>query len=183
MPSQVQLQTLDDPRVIERIRVLDKYCFPVKYSDDYYVNTVGRFVKHEPEKKWTPLNSVAFFADMLVGSITSRLEALMSEDDQGKTPVPDKVRCYIMTLGVLAPYRRMGIARQLVQRVIDFVATLDPNVEEIGLHVQQGSSALAFYTALGFEIRYEVKGYYTDIEPTLDAFYVCVKRADYHRIK
>lgn len=175
MPS-VDIQLLDDPRIIERIRILDKFCFPVKYSDDYYTNAVGKFVKGDAERNWTALNNVAYYQDMLVGSITTRLEALMKEEDQGKTPVEgtDKCRAYIMTLGVLEPYRRMGIASKLVKTVIAFVESL-PNVEEIGLHVQQGSNALEFYKSLGFEIRYEVKGYYTDIEPTLDAFYVSKK--------
>ena len=171
MPAPVY-QTLDDPRVVERIKVLDQYCFPVRYSPDYY-NNIGKLVKGDATHTWTALNSVAFYQEMLVGSVTTRLEARLEDD--GKTPAADgKLRAYIMTLGVLEPYRRMGIASTLVRRVIDCAASMS-DVLEIGLHVQQGSTALAFYQKLGFEVRYEVKNYYTDIEPTLDAFYVSIK--------
>ena len=180
MSSSVDIQILDDPRVVERIRVLDKYCFPVKYSDDYYSRTLGRFIKGDENVTWTPLNQVAFYQDMLVGSITTRIETQMDEADCGKTPLPGRARAYIMTLGVLQPYRRMGIAKQLVQKVVEYLDSgdipEDLNVEEVGLHVQQGSSALEFYKSIGFEVRYEVKDYYTNIEPTLDAYYVSKKK-------
>lgn len=186
-----QVLRLEDHRMIERIRILDSVCFPVKYSESYYFN-IGSFQKGDPERNWTDLNNVAFFNELLVGSITSRMEPYVLEPPGGAdgeidysneeklkelhSPVPNRFRVYIMTLCVLEPYRRMGLAKQLVQRVVDYVKNRVLEVEEVGLHVQMSNeAALQFYKKMGFDIRYTGKNYYTDIEPTVDAFYLSIK--------
>lgn len=142
------IRTLDDARVIEKLRVLDKVCFPVTYFDKYYNNLAN--------SGFSPISNIAWFHEALVGSITSRLEPLEGEEG--------KFRCYIMTLGVLKPYRRIGIASRLLQAVMDYVAT-QPTIVEVSLHMQVGSDALALYKRFGFEEKEVVKDYYTDIEP------------------
>jgi N-alpha-acetyltransferase 50 len=147
----LQILVLDDPRTIEKLRLVDKVCFPVTYYDKYYTALV--------ENGFTKLSNIAIFHDVLIGSITTRLET---------TEVEGKFRAYIMTLAVLPPYRGMGIATRLLQQTIDYVATR-PDVDEVALHVQVGSPALNLYKKNGFEIQEEVPNYYTNIEPTNDA--------------
>ena len=147
----LQVQVLDDARTVEKLRILDKVCFPVTYFDKYYTALV--------ENGFSKLSNVAFYHDVLVGSITTRLE---------KTDTEGELQAYIMTLGVLPPYRGLGIASRLLQQTLDYVATR-PDVQEIRLHVQVGSPAFNLYKKHGFEIVEEVPNYYTNIEPTNDA--------------
>jgi hypothetical protein len=64
------IKVLDDARWLERVRLLDKHCFPVKYSDKYYNALMPTGTKlHD-------LSHTAFFNGILVGSITCRLEAI-----------------------------------------------------------------------------------------------------------
>lgn len=93
-------------------------------------------------------------------------------------------RLYIMTLGVLVPYRRLGIgtfsifltiARQylklvlgtkLLNWVFDY-AKRKPEIDEIYLHVQiNNEAALNFYKKFGFEVAETIQGYYKKIEPS-----------------
>jgi ribosomal protein S18 acetylase RimI-like enzyme len=168
MPLQgLQIKTLDDERIIERIKVLDKVCFPVKYGADFYAN-LGKRVKGDAERHWSPLNAIAIFHDHVVGVITTRLEFL----DAAEAAASGKqYRAYVMTLAVLEPYRRLGIATELLKHVASYLES-QHDVVELGLNVQQGSTALRFYEKHGFTIRKEMPNYYTDIEPTCDAFYV-----------
>ena len=70
-----------------------------------------------------------------------------------------------MTLGVLAAYRKRGVASQLLEKVIS--ATKDyPELDQIFLHVQiSNNDAIAFYTKHGFEQGEMLENYYKRIEP------------------
>ena len=50
-------------------------------------------------------------------------------------------KLYIMTLGCLAPYRRLGIGTVMVQHVMDIVEK-DGNYDSIFLHVQVNSAII-----------------------------------------
>ena len=70
-----------------------------------------------------------------------------------------------MTLGVLAPYRRGGIGRKLMEDCLT-AARSDPSLQAITLHVQTSNElALDFYKKFGFELVDTVPGYYVRIDP------------------
>lgn len=70
-----------------------------------------------------------------------------------------------MTLGVLAPYRRLGVGRQLLQKALQ-QASLRPRIMEAYLHVQPSNeAAIAFYQKFGFEIAETIPDYYTRLQP------------------
>jgi len=74
-------------------------------------------------------------------------------------------RLYIMTLGCLAPYRRLGIGSKMVEHVLNYV-TKDGNFDSIFLHVQvNNEGAIDFYKRFGFEIVETKQHYYKRIEP------------------
>lgn len=80
---------------------------------------------------------------MLVGGIACRYEKSAS----------GSVRLYLMTLGVLAPYRGRGVGQRLLVRALTH-ATKDAAVEDVYLHVQvNNEEAIAFYKKFGFEAR------------------------------
>ncbi|EYU29241.1 hypothetical protein MIMGU_mgv1a017258mg [Erythranthe guttata] len=69
-----------------------------------------------------------------------------------------------MTLGVLAPYRGLGIGAKLVNHVLDLCTK--QNIGEVYLHVQTNNEeAIKFYKKFGFEITETIHNYYTNITP------------------
>ncbi|XP_057248405.1 uncharacterized protein LOC104887712 isoform X2 [Beta vulgaris subsp. vulgaris] len=96
----------------------------------------------------------AYYNDICVGAIACRLE----KRDDGA------VRVYIMTLGVLAPYRGLGVGTKLLNHVLELSAK--QNISEIYLHVQTNNEeAMNFYKKFGFEITDTIHNYYTNITP------------------
>jgi hypothetical protein len=70
-----------------------------------------------------------------------------------------------MTLGILAPYRGLGIGAALLQRVLAAVE-FDANICEAYLHVQTSNEeALRFYAKAGFDITDTIRNYYKRLEP------------------
>ncbi|KAB2629375.1 N-alpha-acetyltransferase 50-like [Pyrus ussuriensis x Pyrus communis] len=140
---QSSLDGLRDKNVMQ-LKKLNTALFPVRYNDKYYADALasGDFTK------------LAYFSDICVGAIACRLE----KKENGA------VRVYIMTLGVLAPYRGLGIGKQLLNHSLDLCAK--QNISEIYLHVQTNNEdAINFYKKFGFEITETIQNYYTNITP------------------
>ena len=65
-----------------------------------------------------------------------------------------------MTLGCLAPYRRLGIGTKMLEHVLSIVKE-DGNYSSIFLHVQvNNESAIEFYKKFGFNIVETKEQYY-----------------------
>ena len=74
-------------------------------------------------------------------------------------------KLYIMTINVIAAYRRRGIGQKLLDYVLA-VASKDPSIIEAYLHVQTSNEdARQFYIRNGFEEMGIVENYYKRIEP------------------
>ena len=71
-----------------------------------------------------------------------------------------------MTITVLKPYRRYGIASKLLSRAIeDCMVARD--VSRMVLHVQSNNEqALSFYKKNDFIVESHLENYYTDLEPS-----------------
>jgi len=129
---------------VDKLMRFNAAMFPVNYQAKFYDEC--RVV---PE-----VTLLAFDEEELVASIACRLERQV-----------DVAKLYIMTLGVLAPYRRQGIATTLLQRVLGFCLQ-DENVVEAYLHVQiSNEEAIAFYEKYGFKIVDTIENYYRRIDP------------------
>lgn len=136
------------PHNIKQLKRLNQVVFPVTYNDKFYkdVLEVGELAK------------LAYFNDIVVGAVCCR---------EDKTD--GQRRLYIMTLGCLAPYRRLGIGSVMLKHVLDICET-EGNYDNIYLHVQvNNDSAIAFYDRFGFEIVEKKENYYKRIEPA-DAY-------------
>lgn len=104
--------------------------FPIAYSDKFYKDVldprtadfckfgaVSFFASHEAaaaaDVEWLDAVPV-FYNDLPVGAICCRIEhPTPSSSSAEATP-----KLYIMTLGVLAPYRRLGLASRLLSHVL-----------------------------------------------------------------
>ena len=84
------------------------------------------------------VTQLAFYQDVLVGAVACRHE-------QPKGGAEGKGKLYIMTLGVLPPYRGRGVGRQLLAHTLEEARKQD-KAAEIYLHVQTNNDdALNFY--------------------------------------
>ncbi|XP_067939364.1 N-alpha-acetyltransferase 50-like [Watersipora subatra] len=136
------------PHNIKQLKRLNQVVFPVSYNDKFYkdVLDLGPFAK------------LAYFQDIVVGGVCCRID-----NTDGK-------RClYIMTLGVLAPYRRYGLGALMLKHVLD-LCERDGNFDSVYLHVQiSNEDAIKFYAKFGFDIVEKKENYYKRIEPA-DAY-------------
>lgn len=132
------------PHNIKQLKLLNQVVFPVSYNDKFYKDVLeaGELAK------------LAYYNDVVVGGVCCRID--VSEGHR---------RLYIMTLGCLAPYRRLGIGSKMLEHVLNYVQN-DANFHCIFLHVQvSNDSALEFYRNFGFEVVETKKHYYKRIEP------------------
>ena len=87
------------PKNFEQLRILNYLTLPVIYSENFYdmLKSMQRYSKF------------AYVKDVLVGAISCKEDI---KNDGTK-------ECYIMTVTVLQPYRRYGIASQLLTQAIE----------------------------------------------------------------
>lgn len=96
---------------IKQLKTLNTVVFPVSYNDKFYIDVLeaGELAK------------LAYYNDIVVGAVCCRVDT--SENQR---------RLYIMTLGCLSPYRRLGIGSVMVNHILNFVE-LDGNFDSIFL--------------------------------------------------
>jgi ribosomal protein S18 acetylase RimI-like enzyme len=158
--------------IFNKLRVINKACFPVNYSNDFYKDIVAQ--------KSMELSKFAYVNGSVVGAICTRVEPITDS-------ATSRHRLYIMTLGVLAAYRSRGVGSELLESVLNFyeenknstsadsmsVAVMTPfqlamrTVDEIRLHVQTSNTdAMDFYiNRFGFVKGDLVQNYYQRIVP------------------
>ncbi|KAG5440230.1 hypothetical protein PCANB_001800 [Pneumocystis canis] len=96
------------------------------------------------------LAKLAYFNDVCVGCIRCQLE---------------NEKLYLMTLGVLAAYRCLGVGQKLLDHILEYAQKL--NVKSIYLHVwTENKDAIEWYTKRDFRILEILPNYYTKIQPS-----------------
>ncbi|CAM9672578.1 unnamed protein product, partial [Scytosiphon promiscuus] len=97
-----------------------------------------------------------FVDDVVVGAVCCRIEPAESAGGHDSL--------YIMTLGVLATWRRRKIGTKLLRRVLDSLPRY-PSVEQVYLHVQTNNGeAVGFYEKHGFKVEETIANYYKRID-------------------
>ncbi|ORX92030.1 acyl-CoA N-acyltransferase [Basidiobolus meristosporus CBS 931.73] len=143
--SKFTLQPVNEQN-LSKLRRLNSVLFPVKYSEHFYqaVLEAGEMAK------------LAYFKDTCVGTVCCRREEVPDS--------PGKIQLYIMTLGVLSPYRRCGLGAMLLQHIFTECAK-EENIVKVYLHVQTSNEeALKFYEKFGFVKSHEIEHYYRRIQ-------------------
>jgi ribosomal protein S18 acetylase RimI-like enzyme len=98
------------------------------------------------------------------------VEDYIDEDNQ------EKYNLHIMILIVLEPYRKQGIAKQMMGWIYRQLGTLKEKIEALDLHVLKSNvPAVKFYLKEGFAIEEEIPEYY-DIEGIDNTAYYMKKR-------
>ena len=131
-------------RNINLLRKLNLETFPVKYSTGLYIKIAEKYTNH---------SKFAFYNDIVIGAYTVRLE-----------DYKEKLHAYILTFGVLEPYRQYGIGRQMM-------AALEKDIAEkskaVGIYLHMhvlNKVGLRFYESCGFTVSERLDNYYTDLE-------------------
>ncbi|KAF7257611.1 hypothetical protein EG68_08275 [Paragonimus skrjabini miyazakii] len=145
---------------IKQLRLINQVVFPVSYAEKFYSDVL----------KNSNMCRLAYFNDIVVGAVSYRIdhvpvrnESSDSQEQVGSTHTVKK--CYIMTLGCLAPYRGLGIGSVMLKHVVKFCLK-QGNIKSVYLHVHvENDVALSFYKRFGFAITGEVEGYYRAVQP------------------
>ncbi|CAF1055969.1 unnamed protein product [Rotaria sp. Silwood1] len=133
---------------LKQLKVLNRDVFPVAYNEKFYKDLLGA----------GELCKLAYCNDIVVGAVCCRID--LSENRR---------RLYIMTLGVLAKYRELGLGTLMLEHVFK-VCEREGNIDSIYLHVQvNNETALSFYKKFGFQIISTAVEYYRRLEPS-DAY-------------
>ncbi|EAU91495.1 N-acetyltransferase NAT13 [Coprinopsis cinerea okayama7 len=129
------------------VRKLNSVLFPIRYSEKFYQD----ILKPEVEE----FCKLVYYNDIPVGTICCRLE---NKDDQEQL--------YLMTMGVLAPYRSREVGSKALESVLEAAAMHSPKIQKIYLHVQvSNEDAKRFYERHGFTEVGIHKDYYKKISP------------------
>jgi len=133
---------------LKQLKVLNRDIFPVSYNEKFYKDLLDA----------GELCKLAYCNDIVVGAVCCRID--LSDNRR---------RLYIMTLGVLAKYRELGLGRIMLEHVLK-ICESEGNIDSIYLHVQiNNETALAFYKKFAFEIISTTTDYYRRLEPS-DAY-------------
>mmetsp|Transcript_101847 Transcript_101847/g.287321 ORF Transcript_101847/g.287321 Transcript_101847/m.287321 type:complete len:227 (-) Transcript_101847:123-803(-) len=147
-PLRLEIDNLTEKN-LGQLKKLNAATFPVHYNDQFYQDLL----------KALDYSRLGYYCFNLVSSICCRME---DRQAGGKA-------LYIMTISVLKPYQRRGLASQLIRWTLDKAEGKEgqaSDIQEIYLHVQtSNATALAFYRSFGFDVTEEIKNYYTNIDP------------------
>ncbi|XP_010519940.1 PREDICTED: N-alpha-acetyltransferase 50-like [Tarenaya hassleriana] len=138
----ISLDGVRDKNMMQ-LKKLNTVLFPGRYKDKYYADALasGEFTK------------LAYYSDICVGAIACRLE---KKEGGG-------VRIHIMSHGVLAPYRGLGVGSRLLNHALDLCSK--QNISEIYLQVQKKSEdAIKFYKKFGFEFTDTIRNDHNNIQ-------------------
>ncbi|KAK0570109.1 N-acetyltransferase 5 [Tilletia horrida] len=111
--------TAPTPNNIGQVRKLNSVLFPVRYSERWYKDLL------KPDN--LAISRLGLYNDIPVAVLAARYEQASAE-----APTVGGVNVYLMTLGVLAPYRRRGLASELLRYLLSVVkpGQTSPAVEE-----------------------------------------------------
>jgi ribosomal protein S18 acetylase RimI-like enzyme len=127
------------------LKIIHFELLPVHYAEAIY-----EMIKDGAKAR----GELAFlYGDTAVGEVCFRIE-----DSDGVR------RLYLMTIGVLPSYQRLGIGKMLLDHAIEEAKKIAP-IHDIYLHVSvDNSTAMTFYERLGFTQVELVKEYYRSLD-------------------
>lgn len=114
---------------IGTFKKLHQVLFPIEISPSFYKDALNTTLT---------LSKLAYFNDIPVGCFSAKIQ-----------PEKNGAKVYLMTFGVLAPYRQLGIGAKMLEYIEDHVRK-DIKGKEIGLHVQEGNDAKEWYIKRGY---------------------------------
>lgn len=177
LPSNVHVEPIT-LSTLASYRRLITLLLPIRYPDTFYKDSVANITdsslarvalwQERDARKSSNMIELPVFHEnhaasekKVAGGIQCRLEDIPS------APAAER-QLYIQTVGVLAPYRQLGIATYLLEDIVTTVMDHYENVTSIYAHVWEANTdALEWYTRRGFSIEKEIlEGYYRRLKPS-----------------
>ncbi|KAF8820259.1 acetyltransferase, GnaT family protein [Cardiosporidium cionae] len=130
---------------VAQIAKLNSVTLPVKYAPRFYEDLSRHYT----------FSRLGYVDDIMVGAICCRVRYFETEN-----------WLYIMTLSILEPYRRYGVASHLLRYIVG-LATQQEDLTGVFLHVWTlNESAINFYLKHGFVIGECIRDYYHELTPS-----------------
>ena len=166
--------TVLQPKHVPQLQQLCSQWFPVYYPNEWY----DLVTKNATNSFFAVgiIDDGAEEAEKLVGCIVAHIKESIeiSQEDrevrQNGWQQFNRV-CYIMVIGVLRDYRRLGLGSFLVQCLIKYLESMEEFCKAIYLHVlDSNESAIRFYETLNFKCLDYLPDYYLIHEEKRDAY-------------
>lgn len=142
------------PSHVDRLKSITTTLLPVRYSDKFFTECL------EPEK-YPAISFVALYDSQVVGWIRCRIEPFPNAENEVYQQI------YVQALGILAPYRGLGLATGLLMAVAAEGVSTYPRVRSIYAHVwESNEDALAWYAKLDFRRIMLQPQYYRRLKPS-----------------
>jgi len=137
------------PEDLDAVVKINRACLPENYPPEFFLD----HYYNNPQLFW-----VAEVAGKIVGYIMCRLEYGLSSFERAFTR-----RVHVISIAVLPPFRRQGIATALMEKVL--YRSTETGASEIYLEVRVSNTpAISLYRKLGFTAVKVIKSYYLDGE-------------------
>jgi ribosomal protein S18 acetylase RimI-like enzyme len=171
---------------IPALRRINALLLPVNYTDGFYKAIL------DPAQSGLFSRAVLFrdrdasSAPKVIGGLVCRLEPSPFDPATGAyspdlarrarervSPPPDSRVLYVQSLGVLAPYRGLGLAAAAVEGIFDAVRAVAADARGDGLSIgwvyahvwTENHDGLAWYAKRGFERDARLENYYSKLQP------------------
>jgi len=162
-----------DASDVERLVLLHREWFPVRYGDDFYSSLTHNPASHEPV---FAMVAVRASDNEVVGAITAQIYKEWQVEDANLVSFSfsDQEVMYITTLGVIPEYRQRGIATRLLDTLLEFCNGARRSVKAAYLHVLTTNYvAIGFYEKHKFARLRVLRAYY-EIEDSLQDSYLYI---------
>jgi len=142
------------PSHVDRLKSITTTLLPVRYSVKFFTECL------EP-KEYSVISFVALYDSQVVGWIRCRMEPFPDAENEVYQQI------YVQVLGILAPFRGIGLATELLKAVIAEGIFTYPKVRSIYAHVwESNEDALAWYAKLDFRRTMLQPQYYRRLKPS-----------------
>lgn len=130
---------------IGTFKKLHQVLFPIQFAPSFYKDALNTTLT---------LSKLAYFNDIPVACFSAKIH-----------PEKNGARVYLLTFGVLAPYRRLGIGEKMLEYLENHVKT-ELKAKDISLHVQEGNDARDWYVKKGYAEESFEPQYYPKNQPS-----------------
>ena len=129
-----------------QLRNLVNICFPVTYSDNFYLKVVELYQE---------FSRFCIYKDLVIGGVVGRIE----KDEFGDSFL------HILVLLVLPPYRKKGLAKKMIKFIEAQAIACNKEIKRLELHVQKvNHAAVSFYKNMEFDLIEEKSNYYSNLD-------------------
>ncbi|KAG2333788.1 hypothetical protein Bca4012_016591 [Brassica carinata] len=151
-----------NPSDLERLEQIHRDLFPIRYESEFFQNVVngGDIVSWAAVDRSRPDGH----SEELIGFVTAKFvlarESEISDLIRYDSSKGEETLVYILTLGVVETYRKLGVAKSLIKEVIKYASSI-PVCRGVYLHViAHNNPAIRLYKRMSFRCVRRLHGFY-----------------------